>query len=126
MKLIDFESKVNQGWLAFFSKKNLVRYGFRTERLAKFDENTNLLQVTIGSTVKGQRLNLNAEIETLMVALFPNKTIEQIPSTNGSSTKPSYPSFKVQVEELDLNDFLVKIQNLAIVRSKAFDNENNG
>ncbi|OOE88516.1 hypothetical protein [Salinivibrio sharmensis] len=117
MELGNFEVINNQGWFSFNSKRDLKVLGFKTQRLAKMDLEKTKIQVTLGSTELGQDLGLNSEIRTLIVAFFPEQEIEYIKTTNGQSSKPEYPSFSYTGVSDELNDFLLKLENLAHARA---------
>lgn len=117
MELGNFEVINNQGWFTFNSKRDLKVLGFKTQRLAKMDLEKTKIQVTIGSTELGKDLGLNSEIRTLIVAFFPEQEVEYIKTTNGQSSKPEYPSFAYTGVSDELNDFLLKLENLAHARA---------
>lgn len=117
MELGNFEVINNQGWFAFNSKRDLKVLGFKTQRLAKMDLEKTKIQVTLGSTELGKDLGLNSEICTLIVAFFPEQEVESIRTTNGQSSKPKYPSFAYTGAYDELNDFLLKLENLAHARA---------
>ncbi|MDW2012061.1 hypothetical protein [Vibrio sp. Vb0301] len=116
MELENFEVTKNQGWFTFNSKRDLKVQGFKTQRLAKMDLEKTKIQVTLGSTELGQKLGLNSEVGTLILAFFPAQEIEFTRSTNGQSKKPEYPSFSYNGVTDELNDFLLKLENLAYAR----------
>ncbi|ELG4678057.1 hypothetical protein RAL73_003688 [Vibrio cholerae] len=116
MKLENFEVKENQGWFAFNSQRDLKALGFKTQRLAKMDLEKTKVQITIGSTELGQNLGLNSEIGTLILAFFPEQEVQFAKTTNGQSNKPEYPSFAFSGAADELNEFLLKLENLAHAR----------
>ncbi|EPE1743128.1 hypothetical protein ACSGXV_004711, partial [Vibrio parahaemolyticus] len=117
MELENFEVIENQGWFTFNAKRDLKVLGFKTQRLAKMDLEKTKIQVTLGSTKLGQDFGLNSEIGTLILAFFPEQEVEFIRTTNGQSSKPEYPSFAYTGASDELNDFLLKLENLVHARA---------
>ncbi|WP_045405660.1 hypothetical protein [Vibrio jasicida] len=116
MELKNFEVIENQGWFTFNSKRDLKKLGFKTQRLAKINLSRTKVQVTLGSTELGKKLGLNSEIDTMIFEFFPKLQVKPTKTTNGQSNKPDYPSFTYNNACDELNDFLIKLENLAHVR----------
>ncbi len=116
IKLADFKLKKNEGWTTVLANSDLSSLGFKTSRLGKFD-GSGCVQVTIGSTIQGQRCGLNIDIESLIASVFSNTQITHTASTNGKADEPKYPTFQGQSDSDKLNYFFIQLERLIVDRA---------
>lgn len=116
MKLHSFEEKRNKRWISIHSKKRLIKQQVGTTLIARFSESNRKLTITIGRIS-----NCNTEISSLIATYFPTYQVTLVPDITGLShdeeiplSLPRYPSLILSEHENNLDEFLLKVEELAL------------